>query len=357
MEIGPPPVIIIFLVVKVMYLLVLSGEHSSLPAAEASGLFRSLDPGVVLSRLSHRLLLIETTLDPEVGAMLSGRLSLTREASEVIQLGIDSNLENLSTEIFDLVRDASFKVRARGMEADGPGVESRVGSIIMEDARSLGYETSVSLDDPQVTLLVTRHDGELIVSRVIDKPGRSDYEARTRELPFKQPISLDPVLARAMVNISGVVAGNAVLDPFCGTGVILGEAGTVGARIFGMDFNQAMVKGTATNLEALGLGSFHLVRGDAMRAPEIFGMEFDHVVTDPPYGRASGMMRGTTQVLAELPATMAEILRPGGTLCFASPSTMDLCPGISEAGLRIECFAYQRVHGSLGRHLYLARRV
>jgi tRNA G10 N-methylase Trm11 len=117
-----------------------------------------------------------------------------------------------------------------------------------------------------------------------------------------------------------------------------------------------MVRGTAANLGALGLGSFHLVRGDAMYAPEIWSMEFDHVVTDPPYGRASGTIRGTTWVLAELPVTLERVLKPGGTLCFASPSTMDLCTRISEAGLRVECFAYQRVHGSLGRHLYLARK-
>ncbi|MBU7004571.1 MAG: methyltransferase domain-containing protein [Theionarchaea archaeon] len=339
------------------YLFVLSGEHASLPAAEASGLFRTLDPDIVVNRLSSRLMLIETTLDPDIGSMLSSRLSLTREASEVIQMGLTPNLGNLSTEIFNLVKDASFLVRARGMGAEGPGIEARMGSIILENARSLGHETSVSLDSPQVTLLLTRNSGELMVSKLIEKQNRSDYEARTRELPFKQPVSLDPVLARAMVNISGVAAGDAVLDPFCGTGIILGEAGAVGARIFGMDFSQSMVEGTATNLRSLGLMSFHLVRGDAMRTPEILGMQFDHVVTDPPYGRASATIRGPAQILAEFPAIMEQAISPGGTLCFASPSTMDLCSRISEAGLRVECFAYQRVHGSLGRHLYLASKV
>jgi tRNA (guanine10-N2)-dimethyltransferase len=158
-----------------------------------------------------------------------------------------------------------------------------------------------------------------------------------------------------MVNLSGLRPGETLLDPFCGTGIILAEAGSVGGRIYGMDFSEEMVKGAARNLENLGLPRSGMVRADAMRTSQVYRTTFDHIVTDPPYGRASASMMGPDQLIGAIPGALAHVLSPGGTLCFASPSTMDLSPQISEAGLEVEYFAYQRVHGSLGRHLYLAR--
>jgi tRNA (guanine10-N2)-dimethyltransferase len=159
-----------------------------------------------------------------------------------------------------------------------------------------------------------------------------------------------------MVNLSEVMEGEEVLDPFCGTGVILVESGLVGARVFGMDSSPAMVEGARRNLCRLQPSRPLMVRGDALRAGSLFLSPFDHVITDPPYGRASPGGADVRGLLARFSRSGGQLLNPGGTICIASPSTLDLSEDLVAGGLRMEAFAYQKVHGSLGRHLYLARK-
>jgi len=80
------------------------------------------------------------------------------------------------------------------------------------------------------------------------------------------------------------------------------------------------------------------------------------VVTDPPYGRSSPVMMDAKALLSEFPAIARDLLSRSGTLCLATPSTVDLSDDLSRAGLELKAFVYQRVHGGLGRHLYVARR-
>jgi len=338
-------------------LLILSGEHPSLPSAEVSFLFRAHDPEVILKSMESRLMMVETGLAPGPAVELLQRLSMTREASLVLRVFDDGEPgDELPDEIFDCIRGRSFLVRTRGMGPGGQHIEAKVGSSILRGAVERGMESSVSMSDPGVKILFTRLGSGYAISLMVQRQSRSDYESRVRGLPFRKPVSIDPVIARAMINLSGVASGDSLLDPFCGTGVILCEAGTVGARTLGMDFSQDMARGTATNLASLGIGGYGVIRADAMRASDILTEKFDHIVSDPPYGRASATLADPGHLLEGFPGSMGKILRPGGTLCFASPSTMDLSPRIEEAGLETEFFAYQRVHGSLGRHLYLARK-
>ena len=46
---------------------------------------------------------------------------------------------------------------------------------------------------------------------------------------------LPPKLAQIIVSLSGTQPGQTVLDPFCGTGVVLQEALIMGAIVYGFD--------------------------------------------------------------------------------------------------------------------------
>ncbi len=74
---------------------------------------------------------------------------------------------------------------------------------------------------------------------------------------------MSPKLARCMVNLTGMIAGDIVLDPFCGTGGILIEAGVMGARVVGADIDERMVEGTIKNLEYCGVKEYEIFQGDA----------------------------------------------------------------------------------------------
>src|SRR5207249_4604363 len=115
---------------------------------------------------------------------------------------------------------------------------------------------------------------------------RRAFEARkVGERSFVQPISLHPRFARALVNLSRVRDGGTLLDPFCGTGGILLEAGLVGAQVIGGDVRADMVEGCRAMLRGFGIDA-RLLAADVGAIPEAVG-QVGAVAMDPPYGRAA----------------------------------------------------------------------
>ena len=84
---------------------------------------------------------------------------------------------------------------------------------------------------------------------------------------------LPPKLAQILINLCGPLPeGAAILDPFCGTGVVLQEALLMGYFAYGTDISEKMVEYTKKNLKwFLSTGSadpsrkaFRVSKGDAM---------------------------------------------------------------------------------------------
>ncbi|MDO4979185.1 MAG: hypothetical protein Q4E47_03480 [Candidatus Saccharibacteria bacterium] len=70
---------------------------------------------------------------------------------------------------------------------------------------------------------------------------------------------LPPKLAQILINLCGPLKANSViLDPFCGTGVVLQEATLMGYLPLGSDLNPHMVDYTKTNLTWLLKGDYSL---------------------------------------------------------------------------------------------------
>ena len=75
---------------------------------------------------------------------------------------------------------------------------------------------------------------------------------------------LPPKLAQILINLCGPLpAGTTLLDPFCGTGVLLQEALLMGYRVVGSDVSDRMIKYTEKNLAWLGHSAEALLVGDA----------------------------------------------------------------------------------------------
>ncbi len=63
---------------------------------------------------------------------------------------------------------------------------------------------------------------------------------------------LPPKLAQILINLCGdLPAGTRMLDPFCGTGVVLQEAALMGYQPYGTDLNERMVEYSRRNMEWL----------------------------------------------------------------------------------------------------------
>jgi len=116
-------------------------------------------------------------------------------------------------------------------------------------------------------------------------PGKHGWSAmRANKRPFFRPVSLEPRLARAAVNIAAKGSDGCVVDPMCGTGGILIESALTGRPTLGIDFDPVMVEGCQKNINWANVDA-EVKRGDATRfeLPENVAA----VVVDPPYGRNS----------------------------------------------------------------------
>ncbi|MCK4444907.1 MAG: hypothetical protein KAW09_10200, partial [Thermoplasmata archaeon] len=181
----------------------------------------------------------------------------------------------------------------------------------------------------------------------------SSYQQRKVDnRPFFSPISLHPKFARAMVNLSRAASGKSFLDPFCGTGGLLIEAGMIGAKVIGGDIKGGMIDGCQESLLKYGISST-LLQSDVGD----IGEQVDRVhsiATDPPYGRSSTTMKEDPGSLYERSfKAFADILEEKGYLAIVLPREEFAEMGSQYMEL-VETHK-QRVHRSLDRYYCVFR--
>lgn len=97
----------------------------------------------------------------------------------------------------------------------------------------------------------------LVVAKTIYVQDIGAYTLRDRGRPRRDTRNgmLPPKLAQTMINLARgacqLTRPTNLLDPFCGTGVILQEAGLMGLTTYGSDNNPLMIEYTQTNLDWL----------------------------------------------------------------------------------------------------------
>ena len=255
------------------YTYLLAGENLELAEAELEGFLKSQRIDEEAKREGGRL--AETDSHP--GQLK--RLALTHEVAEKIT---ETKLELLE---IDYTPENSFAVRVENLseeEIDSKNLEKRIGHEIESE------NNTVDLENPNTVVKAYVTDKKVIIGEIVEDIDRGLFSKReNQKRPFSSPISLDPVLARAMTNLSEVSAGEKLLDPFCGTGGLLIEAGLCGVGVYGLDIQKDMVKGSQENLEEYGILSHDIRQGDIAELGEVFEQSFDAVVTDLPYGKAS----------------------------------------------------------------------
>lgn len=102
--------------------------------------------------------------------------------------------------------------------------------------------------------------------RVIGVQDIEAYARRDQARPARDAKvgMLPPKLAQILINLAGdLPEGATVLDPFCGTGVVLQEALLMGYKAYGTDINERMVSYSERNLKHFGLKDFEVEVGDA----------------------------------------------------------------------------------------------
>lgn len=104
-----------------------------------------------------------------------------------------------------------------------------------------------------IELCFVADKNQVHMARTISVQDIDDYAKRDFGRPKRDPFvgMLPPKLAQTMINLSNPEQDIMLLDPFCGTGVVLMEAVLRGLRVQGTDLNPRMIEFTKANLEWL----------------------------------------------------------------------------------------------------------
>lgn len=140
---------------------------------------------------------------------------------------------------------------------------------------AVSHHNKLGLSDNHVELLVVRAaNGRVIIAESTGAQNITALAARDQARPHTDSFvgMLPPKLARIMIHLTGPkpTANAALLDPFCGTGVVLQEALLDGYDVSGSDLSDKMIEYTTKNLHWLQdthrtTGTIGTIRqGDAM---------------------------------------------------------------------------------------------
>ncbi|MFP3946868.1 MAG: methyltransferase domain-containing protein [Archaeoglobaceae archaeon] len=319
------------------YIFFLSGENIELAQEEIIHLFQK--SSILDTEGQIAIVEVETSRGSE-GKF--DRLALTHEVWRFVG---SCGVEELE-DIFKGLEIPSKKVCVRVLrgctKADSASMERRLGEILWERG------ARISVSSPEVVIKVyiasKAHVGILVHSR-----NKKQFLERQPDLkPYFRPGVIVPKFARALVNISEVERDEILLDPMCGAGTILTEAGLMGIDFVGVEAYADIVEGCALNLKHYGLPA-NVLRGDVRNLP--FKDETFHtIITDFPYLKSSRSFGAIDSLYKQSLEEFRRVLISGRKAVIISNMNVD--DQLLEH-FNIEKRFYQRVHGSLTRRVYL----
>lgn len=226
-----------------------------------------------------------------------------------------------------LKRDLAAQGRsARAVSTKGNALPA--ASIMANKLITKGAEIILLATEKEIFIGITEAV-QNIDTWVLHDRGRPRTNAKQGMLP--------PKLARIMLNLAGTsVPGKTVLDPFCGSGTVLMEAGVLFAHhLIGSDLNPMAVTDTETNLawaeEAL---HFHaqttLITASAKDVAEkIPESSVDLLITEPYLGRPRRGSENRDELIETIDylsrlyeesfEALLRVLKPGARIIIASP--------------------------------------
>ena len=158
----------------------------------------------------------------------------------VYGLGINSfDVQSLGIRVKKLLRQSGKSIRFVANKDQRLTTAQVVHNHLVEN----GVELIIGIGKTETLLAITTGI-QNIESYSLRDYGRPNRDARVGMLP--------PKLAQIMLNLARPKKNGKILDPFCGTGVILQEALLLGFDVIGSDINPRMVEYSKKNLDWLG---------------------------------------------------------------------------------------------------------
>jgi len=324
---------------------VINGEYLELGISELKALIETYDPSSEIVECHTRLCIVEHN-DLNVLYKIMNRASLIDEAGLLI--GRD-NLYEPSYSYIDEIDPGKYS----WLKITNPYSIHRLEKI-NEYARRIHELTNISIRyKPGNPLHLFFSEGEVIVGETLIQLDKKQFHSRSPDKkPFFRSIALKPRVARLLVNLARVREGEILLDPFCGTGSILVEAGLMGIKGIGVEIDRELVKGASTNIRYYNIKDVVLINADSRF---MVYNSVDGIATDPPYGRsASTHGSRIEEIYFKFLVNAQESVKNKGYIVFMSPQYMEskIDDYVCNTGLIIVGKHYMYIHGSLTRIIY-----
>ncbi len=264
------------------------------------------------------------------------RLAYTKEVYELLFI---SNPKNLITDIKNFNWQEIYKTNFCLRTHNSKIKESKLADLIWNNLKS----PKVNLKKPKTEIHLFFIKNKVIATLAKFK-NKQKFEKRKPHLrPELHPSSLDPRLARALINITGINKG-ILLDPFCGSGGILIEAGLMNLRPIGYDTDKIMLKRAEINLKHYKIKDYKLKQQDATKIKT----KFNYIVTDLPYSKNT-KKQDLTKLYLNFLKTLKKILKKKAVIGF--PDFINHKSLIEKSKLKIEKEFTYYLHKSLTKKI------
>ena len=239
--------------------------------------------------------------------------------------------------------------------------------LVPNQEQSLSSATShhnkLGLSANKVELIVVRGKTSVMVAESIGSQNITALAARDQGRPRRDAFvgMLPPKLAQMMINIAvGPHSGKTqrILDPFCGTGVLLQEAALMGNAVYGTDLAEKMIRFSRDNLNWLQDTyktdiDWYLHEGDAMDttwqnpitavASETYlGQPF----SAPPSAAQLTEVRGNcNHIITTFLKNLSKQIKPGTPVVLAVPAWNDGKDNFTHLPLvsKVEDYGFERI--------------
>ncbi len=308
---------------------------------------------------SHQTALVETSAIIDIqqlgGSLKIGRVILTQSRDDLqaierkLQTALQKDWSQGSGKITLGLSAYDWRVTTKQLQRIGLSLKNtarkaeRSLRLIPNQDIALSTATShhnkLGLSSNKVELLFARgKDGSLVVASGTGAQNISALAARDQERPKRDAFvgMLPPKLALTMINLAHPKPGARVLDPFCGTGVVLQEASLLGFNVYGSDLSDKMIDYTGANLDWIRSkyrieNEVTLHQADATTAT--WQQPIGAVVTEtylgqpfsaPPRPEKLTQVRGNcNHIIEQFLGRLNEQLESGTPLCLAVPAWRD----------------------------------
>lgn len=269
-----------------------------------------------------------------------------------------------------------FRVTSRDVQKTGLILKSKLKEkgvsvrLIPNADAALNTATShhnkLGLSDNHVELLVVRaSNGNVIIAESVGAQNITAIAARDQARPKTDAFvgMLPPKLARMMVNMAigspnSTNQQHRVLDPFCGTGVVLQEASLLGCDVYGTDLSTKMVDYSTINLnwlqEKMNLSNnVTIAEGDAMTdrwdqpitavvCETYLGQPFS---APPSPEKLKEVVDNCDHIISEFLRNLTKQIKPGTPLCVGVPAWRDSAGRFTHLPLidKLSSLGYDRV--------------